>query len=261
MKKLSFRKRNSTLSRSSLGAGIVVAFIALLILIRLAAPDFFFSITAPFWSAGTSLANAFHQTFSGFSHTDTLVRERDTLAAENESLKNQIHTLESDTVTAHELFGTSTSESGVIADVIVRPPFSPYDVLVINRGSGSGIVVGATVTAFGGVPVGTVATVSKTAAQVSLFSAPHTETEGWVGAKHTPLTLTGSGAGTFDATLPKDVPVAEGDAVLLAGFRTPIGTVTRIDTNPSSPSKIIRIQSFVNLFSIVQVQVLSPHSL
>ena len=261
MKKQSFRKRSSGApSRGALIGGAVFAIVAVLGLVRLALPDVFIGASAPLWSAGGGAMHAFGSLFDGFSRTQDIVQERDRLREENESLAAEVRALQTAHDSAKLLFGTST-EQGIIGDVLSRPPFSLYDSLVINKGSDDRVAVSAIVTASGGVPVGTVESVSKNAARVSLFSSAKRETPGWIGASRTPVVLIGSGGGSFTASLPKDVPVKVDDYVYVAPARIPIARVRRIDSNPSSPTQVLQLAPSANPFSITQVLVLPLHSL
>ncbi len=97
----------------------------------------------------------------------------------------------------------STQGSTIPAGVLARPPESPYDSLVVAAGSADGIATGAEVFSSGGIPIGTVASVTAHSATIQLLSTPGVTTNGWVGENRIPLTLSGMGAGAFTAILPK----------------------------------------------------------
>jgi hypothetical protein len=110
--------------------------------------------------------------------------------------------------------------------------------------------------AFGedGVPLGTVSSVLSSFSRVTLFSAPGTATDGWIGSAHLPITIFGAGAGAMNATMPRSANVAVGDIISIPGpGALAIGKVSRIDGDASSPSVTLRIVPNANLFSTVWV--------
>ena len=71
-----------------------------------------------------------------------------------------------------------------------------------------------------------------------------------------PLSLAGVGAGAFTATLPKAAAISVGDSAYVSGpGAVPLGTIVRIDTDPSSPTVVLYIQPLVNIFSVTWVEI------
>lgn len=252
--------RRSRTVFSSVGGGIIVglACIALLIfLLRLFAPAAVNGLARPFWGLGTSLTAAVGNGTSQFQNNGALVAQRDQLAAENAALRAENVAL---ATKAHDLqvtLGTRTEPAKeIVAGVLARPPVAPYDVLIVDQGSTSGVAVGAPAFGPGGTPVGRVKDLTATTARIVLYSASNTTTEGWIGAGRVPVTLTGIGSGGFEATLPKDAGIVAGDGVFVPGpGALPIGTVARIDSDPSSPTVVLHIHPYVNPFSILWVTI------
>lgn len=102
----------------------------------------------------------------------------------------------------------------VIATVLVRPPQSPYDALVINIGSDEGIALGDQVYAFTGFPIGEIIDVQHSRATVRLFSSPGSKVEVYVGTSTTAVIAEGKGGGNFYLKLPKVSEIAPGDSVV-----------------------------------------------
>jgi cell shape-determining protein MreC len=181
---------------------------------------------------------------------DRLTSENGTLAAQNASLASQVADLTA-------LLGTRTEPAkGILARVLARPPVAPYDVIIVDQGTTAGVSVGAIAQGPGGTPIGTVGEADESQSRIALFSTSGLTHDGWVGASHIPVTVTGAGAGAFRAEVPKQAGVVAGDTVFLAAAGAlPIGTVVQIETDPSSPSVDLDVRPYVNPFSLTWVTV------
>lgn len=263
MKKTFLTKRNALLSSTdvSWGAYALIATV-LVLLLRLLAPNFFWYVFAPVFRSADSLATESHRFFSSFGDTAKLALQNERLLNENTALANENQALLEKATSLSELLDSSVSSpvsrengaSGILAGVVTRPPESPYDTLVLAGGTRVGIVLGMKAFGAGGVPIGRVSSVLTDFSRVTLFSSPGVKTAGWVGHARVPLTITGSGAGVMNASLARSTGVIVGDSVFAPGpGMLPIGRVTRIDSDPSSPSITLRIMPALNLFSIAWV--------
>jgi cell shape-determining protein MreC len=220
----------------------VVGVLLLLFLIRLFAPSFFVSLMNPVWQAG----NSFTASASLPENAQTLQERVKTLEAENEILANENRALKA---RASDDMG-----SGIRAGVYVRPPVTPYDVLVIGKGTTEGIYEGMQMFSRS-IPVGTVSSASDYSARVTLYSASGVQTEGWVGESRLPITLRGIGAGGFEADSAREAAVLAGDLVYLPGpGALPVGVVVSVESQPSSPRALLRIRPFANPFSMTEVE-------
>lgn len=258
MKKPFSRRRNALLqNRAWLGPTslALVGVLLLIVGIRVFFPGVIASVTTPLWQSGTMLSAGAGNSLSFFNDRATLVEERARLEAENAALATRIAVLEARTQDLATLLGTRTeAQGGVLASVLARPPVSPYDVLVVDQGIDAGVVVGAQAHGPGGVPLGTVESVTNTSARILLYSAPNKETEAWVGEARIPITLVGHGSGTFDAIVAREAGIAVGDMVYVAGEGAlPIGTIVAVDVDPSSPRTPVRIRPMANPFSVMWV--------
>ena len=258
MKKRFSPRHNILLPRKSWGiGGAVLALAALVVLLRFVAPDALVAVARPAWSFGAgvgsglnALSGLFRDGASREAERRRLVEETATLSAENTILAERVRDLEG-------LLGTrSSAPEGIVAGVLARPPVSPYDILITDQGSKAGVSVGASVRGAGGIPLGTVESVTEDASRVTLYSAPSRRTEGWIGASRIPVTLIGEGAGVFSASVPRDAAIVAGDAVLIpGGGALPIGSIETIETDPSSPLATLFIRPLVNPFSIIWVTI------
>jgi len=253
MRKTYLAKRNSLLSSANISwGGFALACAILILLVRVLAPNFFWHMFAPVFGSANALtadSNAYLQRFGNSavlaSKNEELASENAALAIENQALVQRIS----------DIAGLATTSEGILAGVVARPPESPYDTLVVAAGSREGVTPGMEAFGAGAVPLGTVSTVLADFSRVTLFSAPGTDTVGWVGHANVPLTIFGAGAGAIRAVVARSANIAVGDVVYLPGpGRLPVGTVVRIDGAPSSPSVILRIRPALNLFSLSWIQ-------
>src|SRR3989344_1042685 len=195
-------RRGVRVGAAVLGVVLLCAFL------RLVVPNIFLSAVAPIMIFGNGLSMGTYSFFSNFANARSLAarvqkleEENVALAVENRTLLEQVRDL-----------GGGLSREGIRAGVISRPPVAAYDTLILSVGSDGGVVHGMAAYGSGGVPIGTVSSVTPSFARVTLFSAPGVETSAWVGSEHVPVTLRGRGAGTFAASVPRGSQVAAGGA-------------------------------------------------
>lgn len=240
--------------RSALIVGVTFL---LLLVMRTAFPDVFSTVLKPFGQIGESGTHSAGTITGFFAGTQELVREREHLMEENTALKAQNTLLIAKDQDLLRLLGTRTEVSSeIVAGVLARPPVSPYDVLVVDRGTKDDVSVGARVFGNGGTPLGTVASASDHAARVLLYSAPGNQTNAWVGATRVPITLVGQGSGAFYALVPRDASVVEGDEILVAGpGALPVGTVSQVEHDPSATKVRVRIRPIAQPFSTTWVTI------
>ena len=262
MKKTFLARRNALLSSANISWGSYALIIALcLFFLRFAAPDFFWKVFAPVFRSADSLAAGSHAFVSSFGDTAKLSLRNEILANENLALANENQALLQKTTSLEALLGspvpgTKNISSGILAGVVARPPEAPYDTLVLAQGSRAGIALGQGVFGAGNVPIGVISSVLDDFSRVTLFSSPGVSIAGWIGSANIPLTVTGAGAGSMSASLARSANISVGDSVFGPGpGMLPIGTVTRIDESPSSPSVTLRITPALNLFSVSWVVV------
>jgi cell shape-determining protein MreC len=257
MKRPYSHKRN--LPRSVWGFGIAIGAVVILGAFRLLIPGAFIALSSPLWNSGSSLTTGIGGVFAGFGDKQKLSAQNKNLEAEIQTLQAQNDVLTTRTQDLTKLLGgqTSTNDTankGIPAGVLARPPESPYDTLIVAEGQSDGVSLNAQVYSAGGIPLGTIKHVTAHTAQVSLYSSPDRSTDGWAGESRIPMTLVGQGSGSFDATVPKASTISIGDSVYVPGpGALPIGTVVKVDVDPSSPNSVIHIQPLVNLFSVTWV--------
>lgn len=257
MKKTYLARRNALISGRNLSWGAGAFLVALLFLgFRLSAPNLFLKAVEPLFRVSENLARESHIFFSHFSDAAALTALNERLTAENAALATENAALQAKVDTQSSLLGGAGVRSpGIYADVVSRPPTSPYDTFVLAQGSTSGVAIGMEAFGPGNVPVGVVSSVQSDFSRLALFSTPGVVSHGWVGHAGLPLTLVGAGAGAFTATVPRAASIVVGDVVYLPGpGQLPIGSVVRIDSDALSPAVTLRIVTATNLFSMPAVE-------
>ena len=259
MKKTYLARRNALLSSADLSWGaFALAFAVLALCVRLLAPNLFWYAAAPLFRGADALAEANHRFFSGFESAAALALENEKLSNENTALATENRMLLQKEADQGALLGAVSSKRstrGTVAGVISRPPASPYDTLVVAAGADAGITLGQEAFGPGGVPLGVVSSVLADFSRVTLFSSSGMSVEGWVGRANTPLTVRGAGGGTLRASLSRSAGIAAGDMVSVPGpGALPVGSVMRVDSDPSSPSVTLQIQPALNPFSLTWVE-------
>lgn len=165
--------------------------------------------------------------------------DRDMLYAENQTLKALLNRTE-----GHEV---------VLATILLRPPGTPYDTLLIDRGSRDGVTEGNRVSAGGTTVVGRVSEVFEESARVLLFSSPGVSYEGVIAGKIT-FSVEGQGGGSLRGEVPVGSEVAVGDHVLLApgGYASNVSYIERVE---GSSLERVYMQLPVNIQQLLYVEV------
>lgn len=147
-------------------------------------------------------------------------------------------------------------EVRVGASVIARPPYLPYDALLIDRGSDDGILEQAIVYYAHDRAIGIVSRVFAQSALVSLFSTPGMESTVYVVGPDVFTTAYGEGSGVTRVTIPQGIPLAEGDVVILPSLEVGVlGAVSAIESVSTQPEQNGFVTFEVPLQSIRTVSV------
>ncbi len=140
-------------------------------------------------------------------------------------------------------------ESWLVAGILVRPPQTPYDILVLDVGVGEDVRHGQLVFASSGVVLGVVQEVLARQAVVSLLSTPQLETTVVLERQGIGVTATGKGGGVYELHVPREIEVLVGDLVVLPGRQTEIiGTVQEIIFDPRDPFQTVLAAAPTNFY-------------
>ncbi len=254
MKKTFLTRRNALLNSSDVSWGaFALAAVVLVLCMRLLVPNAFWYVFTPAFRAADALAAGSHTFFSSFGDTAALSLRNEQLANENAALAGENQALSRKAESLGAL--SSGAANGITAGIVARPPASPYDTFVLATGSRGGVAPGMEAFGEGGVPLGIVSSVLTDFSRVTLFSAPGMLVDGWAGRAHTPVTIIGSGGGVLRASVARAAGISVGDVVFVPGpGMLPVGSVVRVDSDPSSPVVTLQIQSALNLFSVSWVE-------
>ncbi len=252
----------------------VVAIICIVIIIF--APhifsSLFTSIARPFWRIEFSISSG-------------SLKSPEQLLAENERLKNEIEELrilsdnsvfvsnENKELKAmmgrptDEYQGTSTAQArltgkksddqgSILAAVLMRPPASAYDILIIDIGYDHGVSSSSAVYAPGNILIGKVVDVLRTTSKVKLYSSPEERYDVLVGSNRAPAIAIGRGGGQYEAQVSRESGVKEGDYVSSSGLSDgPFGVVTTVISDPAQPFETILFSPSVNVYELRWVNV------
>ena len=202
--------------------------------------------------------------FSSFSTTYALV-------AENERLRTQLASssillldrtiLENENLELKARLGRIPAHTPVLlASVITRPGDSPYDTLMIDVGSKSGVAPGDLVAAGGSVYIGRVGDVYASVSTVVLFSAPGESYKALL-MEHTTghalaISVAGQGGSSLTAEVPAGTPVEVGDSVVFPDI-TPqfFARVTAIQKENQASFTRIFLEFPVNIYTLRFVEI------
>lgn len=180
---------------------------------------------------------------AALASTSAALADRDRLAAENTQLRAEL--------------GRAGGAREVAAKVIVRPPGTPYDTLMLDVGAANGVAVGQEVRA-GALSIGVVDEVYGDTARAALYSAPGQSYQATVVTKTAtvPAALEGQGGGSMVARIPAASDVRVGDRVEFPGLSGGIvGSVAAVNGNTTDTFTTIYVRLPVNIFELQYVYI------
>jgi cell shape-determining protein MreC len=145
----------------------------------------------------------------------------------------------------------SSAGARMLAAVLVRPPLTGYDELIVDAGADQGVVAGAKVYAPGNILIGTTTDVLGQTSKVTLLSSPGLTYPVLIGANHMPATAVGRGGGQYEAQVPQATKIAQGDSILDASLSDEaFGTVTAVISNPADPFETVLFSPEINVYQL-----------
>lgn len=165
------------------------------------------------------------------------VQELQQELANKEGSAAKIARLEADNQTLRDLLGDEQSDH-LGARVLARPPYIPYDLLQIDKGSEDGVVLHAPVFVGQDIVVGFISHVTPTYSHVTLSSTPGQSATGYLLNTKIYTTVEGVGDGVLRVRIPQGISVEEGEVVIIPALYTgAFGTIDHIETTPTQPEK------------------------
>jgi len=245
---------------------ILIFVIALLAIIwlRPAIPDqiknIAHTIGTPLWDIKIRAKRELSNIYSFFISKQKLSEHNKILEIEImrlQALSYQAQVLREENKTLKELFKRDYNKSYILSEILAGPSETPYDKLIIDAGYENGINSGAYVTALGSAVIGKITDVFKNTAVVTLFSSPGVETNVLIGKQKIRVSAIGKGGGNFEARLPRDIEVFEGEVVTLPGEGEVVfSVIEHIFSNQTDPFKTLFFQNPFNIQEIQYVEVL-----
>jgi cell shape-determining protein MreC len=194
------------------------------------------AVMAPFERARINLDASDNQRLRAeLASTTALVADRNALYQENLQLKARL--------------GRDANLSTILAGVLLHPPATPYDTLVVDAGLAEGVAQGDLVSAGGTTVIGTVTELYQHTSRITLFSAPGQTYQVLLRAS-IPVEMQGQGGGSLVGQVPAGTPVSMGDALLFPGIASQFaGSVSSVQIKEG--------QSFETLYAQLPVDPLS----
>lgn len=132
----------------------------------------------------------------------------------------------------------SSSSPQIVAGVIARPPTTPYDVMLIDKGSKDGIIADTPVYYGKGMVLGYISKVFSKYSLITLFSSPNVETSVYVFGPDIFIMAYGQGGGVIKLNAPQGIILEEGNIVIIPSIDGGvIGSIESIESNPSEPEQ------------------------
>lgn len=201
-----------------------------------------------------------HWIFESSASVPSYFRERGALIAEIRALENQIALSGGTEGTIGRLAAENEelreqlsihSDDRIVAGVAARPPFLPYDTLLIDRGSKDGILQNAIVYQASDVAIGFISRVFHNSALVTLFSTPGVEATTYMYGPNIYTTAYGEGGGIIRISVPQGISVEMGDIAVLpsleVGMLGKIGEIKSVPTDPEQHGYIMQNPSLQSL--------------
>jgi cell shape-determining protein MreC len=224
----------------------------------------FVQVTTPLLGLRESVGNAIGGVVVQFSSKAALQKEnedlKEALASTTAALADR-NLLYSQNLFIKNQFGRDVAPHVILAGVLMRPPYVPYDTLLIDAGSVQGVAVGDLVSAGGTTVIGRVSTVYNEQSRATLFSAAGESYQALLqlsaqAGVSVPVSVVGQGAGSMSTEVPAGTRVSIGDNVILAGIAAPfVGSVSHIDLRDGQSFETVYIQLPVDLFSLQYIEV------
>ena len=196
---------------------------------------------------------------SVFSFKSSLIKDRDILQnklAEYDAMLLNYNSILDENIKIKEILDRKGEKIEMLLSAILsKPNISPYDTLIIDVGSSSGVKEGDTVFALGNIPIGVVSGVEINSSKVVLFSNSGEKTE-VVLSKDVFMQIIGRGGGNFEMILPRDLVLEKGSTVSLPGiFPYVVAKVETIISDPRDSFAKALLTSPVNIQELKFVQI------
>ena len=250
--------RKKKIIRNVIGFGVFFIFIILGVLTW--SGKMFNFIGRPIWEVERSISNVFYNSNFIFRNKSSLTKENHNLIQDLADAKLSMidyQILKNENEQLKETLGRMPSTKNfILANILAKPNHSPYDTIIIDIGSSSGINEGDMVYVNGNIPIGNIGKVYNNTALISLYTSPSEKTEGFMDGSNASVELTGRGGGNFEMIVPIELQADKGTIIYLPGNTNEvIALVDDIISKPSDPFKKVLLSSPVNIQNLKWVEV------
>lgn len=266
MQKFLQTKRMTSSPNSNWARIRVVAILLLVIFVLVSAKSIVSSVASIVTSPFYAVAHYFKESSATIP---SFIRDRNLLIEEKRALETALASQQGIALTLEhamqenkelrQMLGALPAER-LVAGVIAQPPHTPYDTLVLDRGTDAGITQYAPVFHTNGAAIGYIRSVTARSAIVTLFSSPHAETTVYVFGPNIFARAEGQGGGVTRISIPQGIVVTEGDIVVLPALDGGLfGTIDAVESTPTGPEQNAFITLAAPIASIRLVSVgISP---
>lgn len=186
---------------------------------------------------------------------DAKINELESELRKRNALYVNAEQLEAENAKLRNLLQASSSPR-ILAGVIGRPPRTPYDTIILDRGRNDGIVNGAPLFVDDRIVIGYVHTVYEHTAFATLLSTPGMETTVYIFGPNIFATAYGEGNNTLRISVPQGITITQDDLVITPSvFGGVLGRVSYIQSIPTEPEQHAYVTSDVSLQSLRLVAV------
>lgn len=207
-------------------------------------------LARPFWWLSQSISGGTHSALQNLATKKSLLRDVNDLRAEVARLQSvdaQNRFLqEENTELQNLLHATPESKEGLLARVLVRPPTTWYDSLIVDRGEADFVQVGDRAYAYGTIPLGTVVAVTQHTATVELFSASSRKTDVVLIPGNIPVVAEGRGNSALHFNVHRDIAVDEQSSIILPNGEL-LASVDAVEFDPRDPFRSVHAIMPVNM--------------
>jgi cell shape-determining protein MreC len=204
---------------------------------------------APLWRSNFAIDLGIRNFFGSLRGKDALMNENNALKSELDAQNELIVSLRSIASSRDDLLASfgRVPAGAVPAGVLVHPPETPYDVLLIDAGDDLGVKQASLVYTSSGMLIGAVSQVFSKTSEVKLYSSAGERTDAVLERGNVPVTLVGRGGGNMEFTLPRDTSVEVGDRILSPRLEAPLmGVVGRVEVTPTDSVMSVLVASPYN---------------
>ncbi|MBX4198214.1 rod shape-determining protein MreC [Candidatus Parcubacteria bacterium] len=239
--------------------GILLGLLVIIILVNVFAPQFFAPVThltgLPFLKSRLAATGALSGSWQILSSKRSLIADNRQLQERTilfEALEAERTSLKVENETLRGLLGRSpTSRPIILAQILSKPGFSPYDTLILDAGESDGITVGSLVLINNTLVVGEIVTVTNHTSNALLYSTPEHKTEVFVGPQSLQAVAIGKGGGNFEIRVPRNTEFKQGDEVRLARFPDSVfGSITEVSGAAADTFDRVLFRSLVDIAHI-----------